>query len=334
MSTLHHSRTSSKAFFHDLLRYVPSRLLPAAFGLIILPVFTRLFDPEEYGIYTIVITTAAVLTIIATEWIGPSAIRFYAQFEKNGSVGTYAATVLYLSVLSIGMIASVGAIGILLLHSHLSFGSTYLLIGLGLFVVSAIASVMLQVLVARRMASAYSFYTVWQQCICLALGLLAAWLFLAGIKAVLLVTIVGTAVSLPLLFYSTFRGIGKGTFSHSAGLQMMLYGFPLMVTNLASWALHLSDRYVIQAIRGSQEVGLYAVSYSIADRSISLVLSLLALASGPIAMQVWEKEGAYQAKLFVHKLTKYFLIIASPATVDLSCRRASPPRARVIRIPI
>lgn len=293
-------------------------MLPGIFGVLILPVLTRLFSPEEYGIYTIVLTTVSVLTILSTEWIGPSAIRFYSHFEKQGNLGTFGTTLLWMGGVSVAVTASLAGVVIGLLGTRLHADRGYLYMGLALFVTTACASILLQVLVARRKATVYSFFSVWQQCVCVALGLCLAGFLSLGVKGMILATTVGIGVALPFLFARAFTGLTNGDFSRSAASAVMLYGFPLMITNLAAWGLHLSDRYVIQSVRGSHEVGLYAVSYSIADRSVSLILSLVALASGPIAMDLWEKQGAQQTRLFITKLTKYFLIIASPAAVGLS----------------
>jgi len=65
---------------------------------------------------------------------------------------------------------------------------------------------------------------------------------------------------------------------------MAKYSFPLVLGNLAAWVLSLSDRYILEFFRGSQEVGIYSASYAISEKSIFLLVSLFMLASGPISM--------------------------------------------------
>lgn len=308
----------TRGFLKDVVRYLPARILPGAFGLLVLPLFTRLFTPGEYGVYTIILTTVGVLTVITNEWLGPSAIRFYSQFEKQDDLATFGATLRYLGLASVGGISFVAAGGIVLLGDHATVKESYLWYGLILFMLTASAGLLLQILVARRMASQYSFFSVWMQCVCVGLGLAMAGLFTLGITGLLAGTILGIGAILPFLFRIAFRSISKGQYSGPAAWAMVCYGLPLMLTNLASLALRLSDRYVIQSCRGSHEVGLYSVSYSIADRSVSLVISLMTLASGPIAMELWEREGAEPTKRFVSKLARYFLIVATPAAIGLS----------------
>jgi O-antigen/teichoic acid export membrane protein len=92
----------------------------------------------------------------------------------------------------------------------------------------------------------------------------------------------------------------------------------LLATNLAGWILALSDRYMIEHFRNSHEVGLYSISYSLADRSVQLIVSLMILSSAPIAMKMWETKGIAATSLFVRDLTKYYIIITLPAAVGLS----------------
>lgn len=305
-------------FLKDVLRYIPARILPGIFGLLVLPLFTRLFNPGEYGVYTIILTTVGILTVVTNEWIGPSVIRFYSQYEKQNDLGSLGATLQYLGMASVGALSIIAAIGIWIWGSHAAMPVSYLWLGLILFIVTALAGLLLQLLVARRKANHYSFFTVWQQCICVVIGLSLAGLCSMGITGLLLGTILGIGLILPFLFRIAFHNISCGHYSKTAAGAIMSYGFPLMMTNLASLALRLSDRYVIQLFCGSHEVGLYSVSYSIADRSVSLVVSLLTLASGPIAMDLWEKEGVEQTRQFVHKVARFFLIVATPAAVGLS----------------
>jgi O-antigen/teichoic acid export membrane protein len=177
---------------------------------------------------------------------------------------------------------------------------------------------MMQMLVARRRASAYSGFSVWQQCGGRSAGLISAGLLVGGVEGMLIGNIVALLFAFPLLTRCAFSGILGDRFSRSIAIETASYGFPLMATNLAGWALRLSDRYLLGAFRGEHELGLYAVSYSIADGSIYLIVSLLVLASAPIVMELWEKQGPEKTGRFITEITHYYLIVAIPAAVGLS----------------
>ena len=100
--------------------------------------------------------------------------------------------------------------------------------------------------------------------------------------------------------------------------EFAYYGIPLGITNISGWILALSDRYIIQLFRGSAEVGLYSISYSIANNSIYLIVSIFTIASAPLIMKKWENESRGKTIKFIRNITSLFLIICVPSTIGLS----------------
>ena len=307
------------SFLKDSVRYLPSKILPGLFGVLVLPVLTRLFSPADYGQYTIVVSTIAVLSIFATDWIAPSVIRYYAEYEAKSSLGVFYTTVFVMMCCSIAAVAAVSGAAIFSLKSGISpriYG--YLRVGMILFAAGIAFNVMTQILIVRREIPAYTFYSLWRQCACVAIGIAFAWIFGSGVSGLLWGTAAGIAVALPFLFARSFRELSPSGYSRELRASIMSYGFPLIATNVASWALTLSDRYVIEYFRGSREVGLYSVSYGLADRTIMLAVSVIVLASAPIVMETWERRGEKATAEFIAHVTRCFLVVLAPATVGLA----------------
>jgi len=112
-------------------------------------------------------------------------------------------------------------------------------------------------------------------------------------------------------------------FSFSTNISVPLtteiarYGFPIVAGNLAAWILSLSDRYVLELFRGSQEVGIYSASYAISEHSMILIATLFAATSGSIVFNLWEKEGEEKSREFISQITRYYLLVGIPAAVGL-----------------
>jgi O-antigen/teichoic acid export membrane protein len=70
----------------DALRYVPAKVVPAAVNFAGLVVFTHILSPEDYGNYFIVLATISVMTIIGSNWVANSVIRFYPEFKQKGDL--------------------------------------------------------------------------------------------------------------------------------------------------------------------------------------------------------------------------------------------------------
>ncbi|MGE5294052.1 MAG: polysaccharide biosynthesis C-terminal domain-containing protein, partial [Solirubrobacterales bacterium] len=143
-----------------------------------------------------------------------------------------------------------------------------------------------------------------------------------GIEGLLLGTSFAAFVTLPLLWR---EALGRGVrvwfaerIDWRAARAAFAYGMPLVVSNLAVWILSLSGRYVIGLFRGAGEVGVYSLSYNIADKSIMLLVTLFLMASGPISMRIWENDGEQESKRFVIQVTRLYLLACVPLVVGLS----------------
>jgi O-antigen/teichoic acid export membrane protein len=308
-----------KDFLKDLIKYIPSKVIPGILGVILIPVMTRLFEPNEYGNYVIVITTVSVLSIIGFDWIGPSITRFYAEYQRDakGSL-LFNGTVIRLSISSIIVIGLTSFIIILFCKPMFKENLYYYLnVGLVIFCVGVAFNAMSSILYVARRVKLYSFFSVWRQSGCVLIGILMVATWKLGVGGLLWGSVIGIVVMLPILFKLSVKQFRIKNYSKGLGNAMMGYGFPLIATNLAAWALALSDRFIIGHFRGSYEVGLYSISYSIADNSIKLIESLIVLASAPIVMEIWETRGVEDTRLFIHDMTKYYLIITLPATIGL-----------------
>jgi O-antigen/teichoic acid export membrane protein len=307
------------AFAKDFIRYVPSRIIPGVFAILIIPLITRLMAPEDYGQYVIVISTVSFFGIIATEWIAMSITRFYPVYEKESQLHIFYGTILKMTVISTLLISS---FTFLLIFFSKGLFSTdlhyYLKIGLILLAISVFYTITSHILVVQRKPNYYSLFIIWRQCICSLLGLSLIWMFGFGADGLLWGHAIGMIIMFPSLFHVVFKNQSIKGYSKTLCIENIQYGFPLVATNLAGWVLTLSDRYIIEYFRGSYEVGLYSISYQMANNTIQAIVLLTGLASAPIVMEIWEKKGAEETRKFVNNLTKVFLIIAVPATVGVS----------------
>lgn len=309
----------NREFFGDLAKYLPSKVLPGLFGLLVIPVLTRLFNPDSYGQYILIISTISVLSILAFEWIGPSIIRYYAEYENNNQIEVFNGTIVRLLITSVLAIAVPSFFLSLFLRPLFDMAFYFNInIGILIFCFGVVFNGMMNMLSVRREVHLYSLFTIWRQCGCVLLGMAFVVIFKSSITGLLLGILVGIILAVPILFGKTFRSLNVAAFSKPLSKEMFCYGFPLIATNLSAWILSLSDRYIIGFFRGSHEVGLYSISYSLADQTIHLILSLLVLASAPHVTRIWETKGVEETKLFITGITKFYLIITIPATVGLS----------------
>ncbi len=306
---------------NDIARYLPSYIVPAIVGIMAVPIITHLFPPQDYGNYILVLTTVSILSTIASAWLSASVIRFFPIYKLNDLIEESYATVIKLTIASL-VATSLIFLGILFFaQGHISANLYSLMrIGILVFIATSCSQVLLDFLRAKRQVTWYSSMTVGRSVAGLGLGVVLVTIFQCGVGGLLWGSFLSMVIVLPLLWKVAVGkpSLKKGSIHSKMTSEIAKYGFPIIAVNIASWAMSLSDRYVLGFFRGSVEVGLYSVSYAISEQTIFMITSLFMVASAPIEYTIWENRGKEASREFLSKLTRYYLLIGLPAAVGLS----------------
>jgi len=317
-------------FIYDTAKYLPAQIAPGLVGVISIPIVTRLFPPQDYGDYNLVMAIVAVFSLLGG-WIASSIVRFFPSYKKRNELEHFSTNAVKLALISVVIISLFFSILLVVLKPLLSeslFNLT--LLGLLVVVFAALFNAMLGLLRAKRKVVSYSAFFVYRATVAFGIGLVLIFLFGFNISGLLWGLVISTAIILPLLWkYSIGHAINlRIKLDVRLAKEMARYSFPIVAGNIAAWALSLSDRFILKIFRGSLEVGIYSASYNISDRSIMLVASLFMLASDPILMHIFEHDGISRAKEFITTVTKYYLIVCVPLVVGISL--LSKPLVRIM----
>lgn len=308
-----------KTTLKDMFKYLPAQVVPGIVGFISIPIITRLFAPGEYGNYVIVISTTSIFSTIVG-WLYLSIIRFYPAYERDKKLGEFYGTILKMTLISI-VALTLGCSFLLLFFKSTISEKLYRLlwIGVPVFLLSSCFFTFIEFLRAQRKIGSYSIFKVWRSIAGIALGILLVVVFKLGVDGLLWGITLSLVVTFPFLWKLS---VGQ-SFSFSTNISLPLttevarYGFPIVAGNLAAWILSLSDRYVLELFRGSQEVGIYSASYAISEHSMILIATLFAATSGSIVFNLWEKEGEEKSREFISQITRYYLLVGIPAAIGL-----------------
>jgi O-antigen/teichoic acid export membrane protein len=310
--------SSVKKFGRDVFLYMPAKVVPALITVIMTPILTNLFNPEDYGNYILVTTSVSLFSIMPGMILGSSAFRFLPVYEQKSQLPVFFNTLIKTGILLISSMALSFFILIHLFRNFLSYDLYNLIFtGIFVFISDSLFVIFLYYLNAGQKASIYSFFKIFNTLLCLLLGLLIVIFFKTDISGFLLGAFLSDLISISLI-YSTCRIKEKGTFSISIAIEMIKYGFPLVIGSFGSWAIKMSDRYIIALYRTSLEVGLYSAAYVVASNSIMLIWSLILQSSFPLIVNIWEKDGKEATEEFIKKTTFYYLLFAFPASTGLS----------------
>lgn len=311
----------SKEVLKDMFKYFPSQIIPMILGFLSVPIFTRLFNPEDYGTYVLVVSTVSLLINITTGWLSMSVIRFYPIYSSNSKIDEFRNNIAILSLLSIIIISSISlAVSYLIKERVLSKFYYLIKIGIIFLAFNSFFQLLLSFLRIERRVNFYGGFSIFYSVVGLTLGLILVKIAKFGVEGLLWGQIICILIAIPLLWKVTLKGYPNSLtgISKPIASEIAKYSFPLVLGNIAAWILNLGDRYIIEFFRGSQEVGIYSASYMLTEKSIIFLFHMFKIASDPIGINIWEKEDKENSKRFMNKLAKYYLLVLVPAVIGLS----------------
>ena len=305
----------------DILTYLPGRVLPALAGIITLPIYTRLFSPAEFGYLSLAVATADFLLLGIATGLGQAAVRFFSTYQLRSNLSSYFAT-LFASVGLITLAAAVACAGVLVMFRSLISTDLYplLWVALAFFVTTACYSTLTDVLRGQEKSRWYSVFNISQVYGGIIFGLILVLVFGMGVSGLLWGETLGTLLLIVPLLWLTTRTISirPAHFNPSDFKQIWAFALPFTIGNLAFWSLNLSDRYLINMLRGSYEVGLYAVANKISWRTVQLLVNLFFLVPAPIISRLWEEHGRQATEEALTAFTRMFFLMVIPAVVGIA----------------
>jgi O-antigen/teichoic acid export membrane protein len=311
---------ASRALGRDLVRYLPAQVIPALIAFLTIPIVTRLFEPADYGDYRLVLATVGAFGA-AGSWLASAIYRFFPEQELQDTILGFRATVRRLLTLNSVVLGCVWLLGLVVVWPFMRRDlRTLLLIGVVVMVTNLMWSVVSAQARVIREVTWYSWGLILNRAITLGGGVALVVLLGLGVDGLLYGSIAGTMLLLPALIRVVRRGMpaGRGQVDGFLGSAMFRYGYPLTFTALATWMLQLSDRYVIAALRGTAEVGLYTAAYGISEQSMAVILLMFMLPFAVLGSRVWEREGSGAAAEFVATSARSYFLLAIPAWAGLS----------------
>ncbi len=188
-----------------------------------------------------------------------------------------------------------------------------------LFIVSAWNAMLMDVLRGQEKGRWYS--TIWiAQCYSgIIFGLILVKVFGMDIGGLIWGQTLGLLLPIFPLVWLTSRStaIRPAHFKLFDFKQIWAFALPYTIGNIAFWSLSLADRYIVEAFRGSYEVGIYSVATKISTRSIQLLANLFFLVPAPIISRLWEERGRQATEEALTAFTRIYFLMLIPAVSGL-----------------
>jgi len=301
---------SFRKLFSDLAIYSSGSLLIKGMSLISAPIFTRLFDPSQYGAWSFINVMAAFLTGILMLGGDNAYTRFFFQCKNEAEKRVLSSTwfsflALWSLLLLIAVLPFSGVLADWLLgeedyRAAMAIG----FISSPLLMLNLILS---QALRNRFRAGAFSALNVSTAALTLGLAVYFVLGFDLGVAGALLGAAAAALIMIPVRLYF-IRDLLTFKISVPFLKKLLAFGLPLVPMNVAFWLFSNADRLMLARLADLGAVGLYSIAAAMAA-----VLMLLQTAVGqswlPHAVKVYEEDRELAATVF--KRTMVFLLAAS-----------------------
>ena len=290
-----------RAVLRDSLVYGLASVFSKGLAIFLLPLYTRVLSPGDYGAYDLLITLGVLANLAVAMEISQGLARFWADTAEQVARVRLASTSLWFTVLMYGLFLLCGLLAAPQLSVWILGDEGYLdafRLGLGFIAANGIYYLLLNQfrweLRSKAYAAAsvaYAFFTLlFATILCLPLGL-----GLIGVMVAQLLAAVVAALLCLWLLRHTFDWV----FDLRQLRDMLRFSAPLVPAGLAVFISLYINRFALIHFGSLEDVGLYGIGSRIAGLSTLLILGVQAALTPLVYQHYREAETpSHVARLF------------------------------------
>jgi O-antigen/teichoic acid export membrane protein len=297
-----------RAALRDTLIYGIASVLTKGLAIILLPLYTRVMSPADYGVYDLLITLGALANLVVALEVSQGMARHWADAETLPEKVGFASTSLAFTLLMYALFLAGGLIWALPL-TQLLLGSDELLVafrlGVAFITANGIYYLLLNQFRWELRSKAYAVVSVlyaaltlgFAALLCLGLGL--------GLEGVMLAQL-GAALCALLCSAWLLRGSFRPLFELDKLLTMLRFSAPLVPAGLAIFISLYINRFALNHYASLVEVGLFGLGSRIAGLAVLLILGVQAALTPPI----YQHYRAPETPARIARLFGWFMAVA------------------------
>jgi O-antigen/teichoic acid export membrane protein len=289
----------------ESLVYGLSSALTKLAYVILVPLYTRVFTPGEYGLVALVTTVGAAATVLAVLGLDSAAHRWFWDSEdpaeRKRTLASWAwCQALASLVLAAALVLAAGPLSRLVVGTDEAAGPLRLL-GAAL-PLTGFATVTTNWLRMRRRPWATLGFNLAVMASGLGLTVLFVLGFGWGVRGVFAAQLATGAWTAALAGFVMRDWLHPRHFAGDRLREMLTYALPLIPAGMAVWVLGLGDRLFVQRYASTSDVGVYQVGFAVAS-VVALGTQAFQQAWGPFSFSIHRDRDApavYAAALLAY----------------------------------
>ena len=311
-----------KDFSKDTIVYGLGKAIKKFIGFLLLPLYTRVLSPNEFGIIDSLGTLIFLVTTFFNFGLDTASGYFYFQPSDEKEKGRILYTVFILRLVVI-----IPAVIFSFFSSWISvkmFGSdqytTAVLITLLTVPLNMLMSEQELVFRFNRQAWAYNILTLVKTTANIAGGIILVVNLKLSVTGAQMASMFSTFAVVLVSFSFFTRKKYVYSFSWQWAKKLLKYGYPLIWGGMAVWIYSVSDRFFLLHYKSLTEIGYYSIG-STFSQPISLVNMAIQMSFGPLFYSVFNGEtdtGKPKSKQFMKNIVSFYISLACIFCVALS----------------
>jgi O-antigen/teichoic acid export membrane protein len=284
-----------------------ANILSALLGLLSVFIFTRLFSPDDYGVYLLGVGFASVISVFLVGWFRNLILSGHARNDGTDVRG------LVISGYLICCLAAPIAYGLgrlVGLDASAALAAVVLSVAIGLFELTQ------DLVRARLMALTVMKATLVRAACVLCLGVIVALFSPAGFLLLL-----SSALAYLLAVLVQSRAAWRGTvvrFDVSGLSAVAKQGLPLTLSLTLLAISSVTDRFMIANLVGAADAGRYIAGLDLVRQALMIPAMSAAAAFFPLAVQIYVKQGPEAVRSHLSECLELLLSITLPACLGFA----------------
>jgi len=286
-------------------------------GLILLPIFTKTLPIEEYGTWIQIMVTIGLIPALVMLGLPYTMVRYLAAAKNREDIQEGFYSITFITVFSAGIVSFFLVLFAEPISAVLFDNSIEITRFLGLLVFLECMN-LLQYNYFRtfQQIKRYSFLLLFRAFLQIAL---AGGLVLSGygIYGAVLGYLIASALLLLVMAILIVSEIGVVIPKFMYLREYLSFGLPTVPTNISSWIVNSSDRYLIGILLGIAFVGYYSPGYTLGN-IVNMYIAPLSFLLPAILSKYYDEGDLVGVGTIIQYSLKYYLLLAIPSVIGLS----------------
>lgn len=282
-----------RSLLKDSAVYGIGILLSRLIGFLMIPIYTRVLTPADYGVIETIVRLVDVIGLILALGLASAFMRYFNEAAEGVDRRRLISTCMLL-VTGATAVTMVAVIPASPLVTDLAFGhrenELFVRIALAGMFLATISNVPLTLLRAEGRPWRFTIISTAQLVLALILNLVLLVYLRMGVLGAVLSTLINAAVWSLILGADLLIRHGVA-FDRRWARRLLVFGIPLVPASLSQFTLHFSDRFFLTRYATIEELGLYSLAYRFAMLA-TMLYGMLDTAWWPWAFRVAKEEDA------------------------------------------